>query len=274
MKSCKVNDAAHVKPTTPLAMLAAIGNMALSALLVGIFVPKCCTSRRHKTLDKLYNVGVIIFTELLSRLLLYADAETTAPRSKAPESAPARLAQPASARRYRRAVCHQRFLRSPRSGSSQVRDAPPRAGRRPADYRSNRQVRLLPTVVLSGSGGFQGRRSCRPYTPKTGSETGQQAYGRGNRIHSADLATRPVVTQFGLGSSHPGAIRHRGSPSNDRARASPASKKTPNLRVSSGLQPNEAPNWLGTMSNSGSMPSPYILNRRTLPDRHCSSEAA
>jgi hypothetical protein len=274
MIMCKGNDAASVKPIAPLAVLALLCRPVLIAQIISVMMPISCTANRRKVLDNLRTFGIIIFTILLSRQLLYADAETTAPRSKASESAPARLAQPASARRYRRAVCRQRFLRSPRSGSSQVRDAASRAGRRPSNYRSNREVRLLPPIVLSGPGGFQGQRPSGPYTAKAGPETGQQAYRRGDRVHSANLATGPVFTQLGLGNSHQGAIRPGRSPSDDRARASPASKKTPDLRVRTWLQPNEGPNWLGTMSNSGRMPCPCILNRRTLPDWHCSSEAA
>ena len=266
MTLCKLNDAACVKVTLPAPTV----RDTLCHANATFISAHTCNISRHKTLDILLASGIIVFTALWAAPPQRSDAQTIARRSQAPQPASARRTQPAATAGHRRAVCQRGFLRSPRLGSSQVRDAAPRAGRRPADQRSGRQVRIFPAVVLSGAIGFPGQWFVRPGTSQTWPQGGSQADCRGDGIYSADSTARSGSGKRGVGEPSQRAFRPRRSSANHRARAGPSSKKTPHPAMIRRLLLHEMNSRL-IMSNSGKTLRPYARDTRTLQAWLCFS---
>src|ERR1700736_5699664 len=105
---CKVNFAASVKETAP----GGAGHATDCSTITSDICYKAYRGWRHKRLDRVPTVGVIIFTA--------ADAKNT--RFQDSVASPERHAQSTAAGCPRRTVSTRGILRCPRSGSGQVRD--------------------------------------------------------------------------------------------------------------------------------------------------------
>ena len=161
---CKANFAATVKRTTP----GRTGHAGDFPAQISAICYDDCRVWRHKRLDKVPIVGVIIFTA--------ADAQNTRNRFQDSVASPERHAQSTTAGCSRRTVSRKGILRCPRSGSGQVRDAassqPGRAFRQP-----NRcDFRILSSLLIPSSGRIGGERVGWPGPTEARSQTRPQAH--------------------------------------------------------------------------------------------------
>ena len=126
-------------------------------------------------------------------------------------AARAGLAQRPSRRRYRRPLRGLRLLRRARSRAGQVRDAPSRSDRCAADHRERLGVRLLASVVLSGTVCFPAYWARRAVAEEARTPARAQVERGGRGVSRAAAA----------GGSIPASSRSR------RASARPSAATTP-----------------------------------------------
>ena len=226
----------------------------------------------HKMLDKLLLFGISVFTLTLSLVAQRTNAQTTATRSKAPESASAGCTQPKAAAGHRRVVHRQRFLRRPRLGASQVRDVAARSTGRAIHQRGRPVVRAFPPVLLSGAIRLRGQWTHRSHTTETWPQGRSQADCGGDGIYRTNTSKRPVLRKRGPGESAQAAFRGRRPSAKHRARAGSPSKKTPHAEMSRKLLPSETGNWLFSTSNCGKTLYPCARSMQTHQAWRCSLE--
>jgi hypothetical protein len=169
----------------------------------------------HKELDTKTECIIIVFTAFHGRSA--TDQTIVSPRQ--------RDTQPAAKRREKRDVPGQRFLRSRRSAAGQIRDAPPRRGRQAVGQRGSEGVRILATVLLSGTGSISGRRCRRPVTAQARPTIRAQADGRSDELRGGTPQRRSEHFQSATGQSNRRTLWHLSSPAQHRP-AVAASKKT------------------------------------------------
>src|ERR1700737_3512766 len=126
---------------------------------------------RKKVLDNAFVWSIIIFTHAAARDRVTDAGERFQTRSLAGT----RNFKPTAPRSDRPTVCHRPLLRSQRSRPSQVRDAAPRAERRPLGDRCRDGFRLFATLVLSSSVRLRGGWACRIGSAQTWPQAGPQA---------------------------------------------------------------------------------------------------
>lgn len=140
-------------------------------------------------------------------------------------SARERDTQPATARGKKRDLSGQRLLRQRRSATGQIRDAPPRRGRQAIGQRGREGIRLLATVLLSGTGSISGRRARRPVAAQARAPIRTQADARPNEVCGGTPHLRSAHFQSATGQSNCRTLWHLGSPPQHRPAVTP-SKKT------------------------------------------------
>jgi hypothetical protein len=182
----------------------------------------------HKRLDCRTYCIIIVFTASHGRSA--TDQTIISPRE--------RDTQPAAARGKKRDLSGQRLLRSRRSATGQIRNAPPRRGRQAIGQRGSEGIRLLATVLLSGTGSISGRRACRPAAAQARSTIRAQADARPDELRGGTPHRRSAHFQSATGQSNRRTLWHRGSPPQHRPAVAP-SKKTPVNGAPAAVSPND-----------------------------------
>ena len=141
-------------------------------------------------------------------------------------SAPARHAQPTTAGCRPRDLQNERVLRRRRSVAGEVRDASAGRGGESADQRGREGLRILPAIVLPGSGCVSGCRARRSAAAETRPAIRSQAHARPDELHRPAPRSRAGHFQCSTGRSDYTPFWRIHSPTQHRP-ATPASKKTP-----------------------------------------------
>jgi len=142
-----------------------------------------------------------------------------------PGTGRARGAQSPSPSCHRRTVSSQRVLRSPRPCPSQVRDAPPGAGRRTDDHGGSYGLRFLTPRFQPGSSDLRRGGIAWAGPQKAGAAACPQALGsrHGVRRPRADKGSNTSRTRVSV--HDPETVRIVGSPTQHRTCAGAAHKK-------------------------------------------------
>ena len=168
-----------------------------------------------KELDTALDSYIIRFT----RCARLAEDQTivTAPTGRAESSSRSSTAREFSG---------QRVLRSARPGAGKVRDAPASGGRQATGQSGRKDVWVLTSVVLSGTGGVSGNWSGRTLATQARTTIRAQADERVDGVCGTTSGGRTGNLQPSTGRSNRTAFWHLGSPAQHRPSVT-ASKKTP-----------------------------------------------
>jgi hypothetical protein len=182
---------------------------------------------QQKTLDKIFEVVIIIFTVCQK---LKRDEDESATSEKQPRQAEnptaMRNLQPASARCDPSIVSEQRVLRCPRLGPGEVRDAATGPCGQAAGFPNGQGIWFLTAIVLPSRIHFRAKRLVRIASREAWSEKRSQAHSGSNEIRSP-TAGRAAVAEFrSAGGSSETELQPSGASPQHRAAAS-AGKKTP-----------------------------------------------
>jgi hypothetical protein len=209
---CKVNSAPGVNRKMSSSPAS---SPCLSSLLCCITLPVSCSAggRTPKELDTRPDSNII-------RLTTYgpspADQTILSSSAEHLESAPPNCSAPEFSK--------QSLLRSKRFTAGQVRNAPAGRGRPAIGLPSSPSVRLLASVVLSGTSRLSAGWPGRLIATQTRTTIRAQAHRRADAVCEATAEGRTRDFQLSAGPAPRPALRHLGSPAQHRP-STAASKK-------------------------------------------------